>query len=760
MNMRMSTALLVLSGLLCQSGFLRAENNNAPAPTKVYGEWLIRPRPDKGAEYRKLIEQKGLPLFREAGGRMVGWWNTLVGDLYEQVTIWEYDDMAAFQKAVEFLGKNDRFAKFVALRDPLLTGENNRFLKLAPFAAQPKFPESAPYIIHEIHRVSLKNQEKYLELMKKEGLALLKKHGFRPVGPWIVGIGKWAEVTYLFRFESLSERDQLIARFSDHPDHQTYVRIMESVDEVTTRLLIPTPFAEPRTRIEKQPFSPLLPHLEQIAWSVYAAGFADRYHSANCGWVALNDQTLLIDLPRGVPVPAFLMEVARLTGKPVRKLVLTGFRPGDAAIMEALVKEGVNEIFTSPKIHDSLLAATKTIPAKMVKTFRQKAPIGDATISVDFIPLDGITNLGGAAVYLPQQQVLFAGTFVVNGPRANLAGTDSAEWIAALEGLEKLGAMRIVPGFGSWGGSSLVVRQKSFLGELRRQVGYFIAQGQPSSALASQIRMPENNLVWSPYDSPTAEDLDHVYREMTVPAAPFNGRFPVASDPQPHALVLIGDEPHEPGHLEDGLRPVFAATGVTAHFTVDVRALSAANLAKVQLLVILRDGLQRPHTGPRSNFVWMTPEQEKAVVQFVENGGGFLNLHNAMGLYPADGAYLKLVGGRYIGHGPLERFRVEIVDPDHAITRGLKPFSVADEQHTPPYDSEKVHLLLRNRSDDDKVAAAGWVYEPGKGRLCHLANGHTREALLHPTYQALLRNAVNWCLRRERAAAPNHKFSN
>ena len=52
-----------------------------------------------GVTRDQLIEQKGLPLFRAAGGRMVGWWNTLIGDLYEHVTIWEYDDMAAFQKA-------------------------------------------------------------------------------------------------------------------------------------------------------------------------------------------------------------------------------------------------------------------------------------------------------------------------------------------------------------------------------------------------------------------------------------------------------------------------------------------------------------------------------------------------------------------------------------------------------------------------------------------------------------------------------------
>ena len=108
------------------------------------------------------------------------------------------------------------------------------------------------------------------------------------------------------------------------------------------------------------------------------------------------------------------------------------------------------------------------------------------------------------------------------------------------------------------------------------------------------------------------------------------------------------------------------------------------------------------------------------------------------------------MGGRYIGHGPLERFRVEVVDANHPITRGVEDFSVADEQHTPPYDANKVHLLLRNRSDDGKVTRrpAGRM-KPGQGRLCHLANGHTLESLQHPMYQRLLHNAINWLLRRE-----------
>jgi trehalose utilization protein len=97
----------------------------------------------------------------------------------------------------------------------------------------------------------------------------------------------------------------------------------------------------------------------------------------------------------------------------------------------------------------------------------------------------------------------------------------------------------------------------------------------------------------------------------------------------------------------------------------------------------------------------------------------------------------------------LERFRVWPIEHDHPITRGIGPYSVADEQHTPVVDLPRVKLLFRSRSDEGIEGAAGWVLEPGAGRLCHLANGHTREALLHPTYQQVLRNAMLWCAKRE-----------
>jgi type 1 glutamine amidotransferase len=734
-------------------GRARATDEPAESLGKIYGEWRIAVKPDKGADYDKLIETEGLPLFKQSGGRMVGWWKTLVGNLYEHVTIWEYDDMAAFEKAIGILGSEKKFAAFVAKRDPLLAGEENRFMRLVPGAKPPPLPDASKFVFHEIHRVPLARQGAYFHWLRAEGLPILEKFGFRPVGPWTTSIGDWSEVTLLLRFESLAERDKLIARFNASVEIRLFkAAVSELTEQVTTRLLYPAPFAKPagpESNTAAAAESPILPHLERVSARVFAAGFADKYRSANCGFFSDGEGSVLIDLPRGVAATEFANEVDRLTGRAPRKLILTHAGADDLPLIKELVAAGVREVIVSRMAHQALTQKIEADPRIPFRICDATTAVGSVGMPIHFRPVDGTAAAGAALVELPSEEVLFAGPLVVNGPRARLVGGDTAEWAAELRALKERSFERIVPGFGSWTLGDSVARQLRFLEEVRSQVAYAVALGKPPEALEKQVRISADFQVWMPYDNPVAEDLLSVYRELTVPNSPFAGRPPSTDDPHVHALVLIGDGPHEPQHLEQGLAPAFAAAGITPHFTVDVRALSSENLSRVKLLVVLRDGLMRPTDDPKSFHCWVTREHEQAVVDFVDHGGGFLNLHNALGLYPENGPYLKLAAGRYIGHGPLERFRVEAVDQEHPITRGIAPFTVADEQHTPVVDHPRVRMLLRSRSDAGVLGDAGWVYEPGAGRLCHLACGHTREALTHPAYQQLLRNAMLWCARRE-----------
>jgi type 1 glutamine amidotransferase len=216
---------------------------------------------------------------------------------------------------------------------------------------------------------------------------------------------------------------------------------------------------------------------------------------------------------------------------------------------------------------------------------------------------------------------------------------------------------------------------------------------------------------------------------------------------RPHALALIGDRYHSPVYIRDGLIKALVRENIPVTFIEDVTQLHAKSLAANQLLIILRDGMNWPNGYDKPPVKWMTDEQQQAIWDFVNNGGGFLALHNAQGIYPPNGLYYKLFGGDYGGHPKPYVFTVRIEDKNHPITAGVEDFEIFDEQHMVKYYLDREHLLLRTIARDNTAAAGGWWREMGKGRFCYLSPGHTPEALEHPMMQRLIRNAVNWLLR-------------
>ena len=84
--------------------------------------------------------------------------------------------------------------------------------------------------------------------------------------------------------------------------------------------------------------------------------------------------------------------------------------------------------------------------------------------------LRGLPNTHAAAVHLPTRKAVFAGPVGVNGPRAELTGSDSAKWVDAIRKLEALQSSFVVPAFGSWGDAHILACLRWYLGELRRLV--------------------------------------------------------------------------------------------------------------------------------------------------------------------------------------------------------------------------------------------------------------------------------------------------
>lgn len=216
---------------------------------------------------------------------------------------------------------------------------------------------------------------------------------------------------------------------------------------------------------------------------------------------------------------------------------------------------------------------------------------------------------------------------------------------------------------------------------------------------------------------------------------------------RPRALALIGDRYHSPVYIRDGLSPALVRENIPVTFIENVEELNAENLKSFELLIILRDGMNWPDGYAKPPVKWMTDAQQQAVWDFVHQGGGFLALHNAQGIYPPGGLYYKLFGGDYGGHPKPYVYTVRIEDKNHPITAGVEDFSIFDEQHTVKYYLGREHLLLRSIAPDNLQSEGGWWREMGKGRFVYLAPGHTPEALGHPMMQRLIRNSLNWLLK-------------
>lgn len=484
---------------------------------------------------------------------------------------------------------------------------------------------------------------------------------------------------------------------------------------------------------------------DEIAPGVHILSSAHKMGAANMGWIELEDTVFLIDAGHPDHLPKLRQLIQKTTGKPIGRVLLTHAREAQIQSAKELASGGatiLGHTKTLAALGEALPQTIKTVAIENSNTLREDG------FEIVIRSLGHAAGPGNLTAALKKHRVLFAGE-LIQAAKPDFTRARTERWIAALEDLNATTYDHVVPGFGSPGTGELVEQQGRYVRELRRQVCYMVSQMKPGDFVCKEIRrlgLPGPLLHWKPYDDPNDGDILHLYGELTVPNAPFRTEPFDPADRRPRALCVTGDRVHYPAHIEDGLKSAFDAARMNARIAFDPRALSAENLAQVDLFVVLRDGTIWPESMTDSAH-WLKKNQVDALRTFIEGGGGFLSLHNSTALWRDD--YVELLGGKYDGHGPLERFRVRVTDKTHPITRSVEDFEVADEQHWPIVDTGRVRTFLGNINEDGRAGVAGFEHELGKGRICYLAPGHTREAMEHPMFQRLMANAMRWCVRRE-----------
>lgn len=200
----------------------------------------------------------------------------------------------------------------------------------------------------------------------------------------------------------------------------------------------------------------------------------------------------------------------------------------------------------------------------------------------------------------------------------------------------------------------------------------------------------------------------------------------------PLRLLFLGDQAgHQPITRYQIIRPVLAARGIILEYADTLDVLRPETLARYDGLIIYAN-------HPRIN-----PEQEKALLDYVASGKGFIPIHCASYCFLNSPRYVALVGAQFRSHGS-GVFRPVVVQPDHPIMRGYQPFSSWDETYVHTRHNEEGRTVLEIRTDGDVKEPWTWVRQHGQGRVFYTAWGHDQRTWGHPGFHNLLERGIRW----------------
>ena len=213
-------------------------------------------------------------------------------------------------------------------------------------------------------------------------------------------------------------------------------------------------------------------------------------------------------------------------------------------------------------------------------------------------------------------------------------------------------------------------------------------------------------------------------------------------EPKPLKILFLGDNGHHrPAERYRQLQPVLAARGIDLVYTDKVGVFNPDTLASYDGLVIY------------ANTTKITPEQEKALLEFVEGGKGLIALHCASYCFLNSPKYVELVGAQFLKHGT-GTVRTVIAAPDHPIMEGFEGFESWDETYVHTKHNEKNRLVLEYRPEGDRQEPWTWVRTQGKGRVFYTAWGHDERTWGHPGFQVLVERGIRWAVGQDPTAVP------
>lgn len=214
-------------------------------------------------------------------------------------------------------------------------------------------------------------------------------------------------------------------------------------------------------------------------------------------------------------------------------------------------------------------------------------------------------------------------------------------------------------------------------------------------------------------------------------------------------VLWLGDNGHhQPLARARQIHSVLSHRGIDVEYTDDLAMIEARTLARYDVLLLY------------ANIERIGKEQEKAILDAVAAGKGFVPVHCGSYCFLNSPELTALTGGRFKSHGTGVFKETHAADQKgHPAIAGLKEIESWDETYVHEMHNEKDRAVLSHRVDAKGREPYTWVRQHGKGRVFYTAWGHDERTWGNADFQALLERGIrwaagDWALRVEEATKP------
>ena len=189
---------------------------------------------------------------------------------------------------------------------------------------------------------------------------------------------------------------------------------------------------------------------------------------------------------------------------------------------------------------------------------------------------------------------------------------------------------------------------------------------------------------------------------------------------------------HNSEMLADIFTKEYFKSGINITYTTELNDLNENNLEKFDGLIVY------------ANYDTLGASQEKALLQFVRSGKGFIPLHSASFCFRNSPEVVEMIGGQFKSH-KYDSFPTVILKPDHPILKGISSFVTTDETYIHDKISKNIEVLTE-RVEGNLHEPYTWVRPYGEGRVFYTAYGHDENTFNNQGFLDLVRNGILWAV--------------